>query len=147
MEKPMVSPFKNYLCNGLKLKSKIRMKSLVYVGITCLLSAFAHAQQGKVTIQQDKKIADLMEIFKEVNSNEEYYRIQVGFGTLSKAETIKMQVDIDFPELPSKIDFDSPTYRVRIGQFKNKLDAERKFLEVREKYPDALLLAPKKSTR
>ena len=123
------------------------MKSFVFVGITCLLSVFSYAQQGKVTIQQDKKIADLMEVYKEVNSNAEYYRIQVGFGTLSKAESIKMQVDIDFPELPSKIDFDSPTYRVRIGQFKNKLDAERKFLEVREKYPDALLLAPKKSTK
>ncbi len=120
------------------------MKSLIHVSAACLISVFTYAQQGKVTIQQDKKITDLMEIFKDVNSNEEYYRIQVGFGTLSKAESIKSQVGIDFPELPSKIDFDSPTYRVRVGQFKNKLDAERKFLEVREKYPDALLLKPKK---
>ncbi len=123
------------------------MKLIICTSVLCLTSAFSVAQQGRVNIHQDEKISNLMEIFKEVNSNEEYYRIQVGFGPLSKAEYIKSQVDIDFPELPSKIDFDSPTYRVRVGQFKNKLDAERKYIEVREKYPDAMLLKPKKSTK
>ncbi|RKN79505.1 SPOR domain-containing protein [Ulvibacterium marinum] len=104
------------------------------------------AQQGKITIEQDKNIETLLDIYKSANASTEHYRIQVGFGSFDQAQEIQMEVEEDFPELPSKIDFDSPTYRVRVGKFKDKLEAERKFLEVREKYPNAMLLKPKKST-
>ncbi len=115
--------------------------------ILCLtiFCAFGHAQQGNINIQQDQKITELLAIYKTANESADYYRIQVGFGSYSKAQEIETKVQQDFPNLSSKIDFDSPTYRVRVGRFKNKLDAERKFLEVRKKYPDAMLLMPKKS--
>ena len=123
------------------------MKTPIYTIFAIFTIAFGAAQDGQIHIQQDKKITDLLEAYKSSNSNSEYYRIQVGFGSYTKAQDIKSKVDIDFPELPSKIDFDSPTYRVRLGRFKSKLEAERKFLEVRVKYPDAMLLKPKKSTK
>jgi len=113
--------------------------------IICVFSfTFCCAQQGKVNIEQDEKITDLLKIYKNSNENSEYYRIQVGFGSHAKAQRIQSKVEIDFPELSSKIDFDSPNFKVRVGRFKNKLDAERKFMEVRQKYPDAMLLRPKK---
>ena len=108
---------------------------------------FASAQQGDIKIEQDDKIVDLLDIYKTYNESSEYYRIQVGFGSYAKAQRIKSEVEIDFPSMRSKIDFDSPTYRVRLGRFKTKLEAERKFKEVRSKYPDAMLLKPKKSTK
>lgn len=123
------------------------MKTPIYTIFAVLTMAFGAAQDGQINIRQDKKITDLLEIYKTSNSSSEYYRIQVGFGSYTKALGIKSSVDIDFPELPSKIDFDSPTYRVRLGRFKTKLEAERKFIEVRAKYPDAMLLKPKKSTK
>jgi len=123
------------------------MKTIFALSFTMASLTFGFAQQGQINIEQDEKITDLIEIYKTSNESSEYYRIQVGFGSYSKAQKIQANVEQDFPDLPSKIDFDSPTYRVRIGRFKNKLDAERKFKEVRQKYPDAMLLKPKKSTR
>lgn len=123
------------------------MKIALIILLVTFSFNFGHAQQGKITIEQDKKITDLLEIYKTSNENSESYRIQVGFGSYAEAQKIQTEVEQDFPDLPSKIDFDSPTYRVRVGRFKNKLDAERKFKEIRQKYPDAMLLQPKKSTR
>ncbi len=123
------------------------MKTVIIILLSTLTFNLCHAQQGKITIEQDKKITDLLEIYKTSNESSEYYRIQVGFGSYAKAQDIQSKVEQDYPDLPSKIDFDSPTYRVRVGRFKIKLDAERKFKEVRQKYPDAMLLKPKKSTR
>lgn len=111
------------------------------IAISC---SFGYAQQGKINIEQDQKIEELLAIYKTANESADYYRIQVGFGSYAKAQEIESKVQQDFPQLSSKIDFDSPTYRVRVGRFKDKLDAERKFLEVRRKYPDAMLLAPQK---
>ncbi|MBT8184229.1 MAG: SPOR domain-containing protein [Eudoraea sp.] len=103
-----------------------------------------NAQSGSVSIDQDKKIAQLLEIYKSVNSETFYYTIQIGFGSYATAENLKVQADVDFPGWYSKIVFDSPTYRVHIGRFQTKLEAERKFLEVRRKYPASLLLKPEK---
>ena len=120
------------------------MKRLLSIVVLVTSTTFAQAQNGSVNIEQDKKIDALLAIYKSYNENIEFYRIQVGFGSYAAAQNIKSQVDIDFPDMYAKIDFDSPTYRVRLGRFKTKLEAERKFKEVREKYPDAMLLKPKK---
>ena len=123
------------------------MKSIRNIAALLILcSTFAYAQEGQVRIQQDQKINQLLHLYKAANQEHEYYRIQVGFGTFDEAKELKESVETDFPNLFSKIDFDSPTYRVRLGQFKTKLEAERKYREVRVKYPDAMILKPKKST-
>ncbi|TLP82289.1 SPOR domain-containing protein [Maribacter sp. ACAM166] len=123
------------------------MKILSSIALFACFTNFGYSQSAKVNIQQDQKIDQLLEIYKSSLSNNEYYRIQVGFGDYVTAQNIKANVEVDFPDLLSKIDFDSPTYRVRVGKFTSKLDAERKFNEVRIKYPDAMLLKPKKSTK
>ncbi|MDV7139958.1 SPOR domain-containing protein [Maribacter sp. TH_r10] len=122
------------------------MKQLLITGLIALSTTVGVAQNGHVNIQEDNRIKDLLSIYKSSNESHDYYKIQVGFGSYAKAQRIKENVEIDFPDLFSKIDFDSPTYRVRVGRFKTKLEAERKFIEVRAKYPDAMLLKPKKST-
>lgn len=107
---------------------------------------FGNAQEGTITIDQDKKIDELLNIYKLTSESSDFYRIQVGFGSFQQAQNIKQQVDSDFPDWFSKIDFESPSYRVRVGKFKTKLEAERGLIEVRKKYPEAMLLKPEKTT-
>jgi cell division protein FtsN len=123
------------------------MKTLIYIAVMASSIHFATAQAGTINIEQDEKIVKLLEVYKSTLSSNEYYTIQVGFvSSNSKANELKSLVNIDFPNLSSRVDFDSPTYRVKVGRFKTKLEAERKFIEVRRKYPNAMLLTPKKST-
>ncbi|MFS4418714.1 SPOR domain-containing protein [Maribacter sp. 2307ULW6-5] len=121
------------------------MKNAFLGGLLCCSFSLAMAQEGQINIEQRPEIEALLEIYGNTLTKTEYYRIQVGFGDANKAQKIKSNVEVDYPDLPSRIDFDSPTYRVRLGRFKTKLEAERKFNEVRKKYPDAMLLKPKKS--
>lgn len=126
--------------NKVNLMKTIILSVILLGFITCGM-----AQSGEISIEQDASITLLLEVYKISNSESGFYTIQVGFGSYSKAEELKQQVDIDFPDLKSKIIFDSPTYRVQIGQFRSKLEAERKFREVRIKYPESLLLKPEKT--
>lgn len=105
------------------------------------------AQEGILTFQQDPRIELLIQLYTEINTEIELHQIQVGFGSYQKAQSLKAQVDVDFPGWESSIVFESPTYRVRLGRFKTKLEAERKYLEVRKKYPDAILLQPERHFR
>ena len=121
---------------------------ITYISICLFFFAWgAYAQEGQLNIEKDPKIDQLVEVYKKVNSKKSYYQIQVGFGTYQKAQNLKSQIDIDFPDWYSKIEFESPTYRVRLGRFKTKLEAERRYLEVRKKYPNAMLLKPESTGR
>ena len=122
------------------------MKTISFTLILACSVIYCHGQQGNINIQQDEKITNLLGIYKSVNENSSHYRIQVGFGSFQEAETLKANVDKDFPDWPTKIDFESPSYRVRIGRFKTQLEGERKLIEVRQKYPSAMLLKPEKAT-
>ena len=123
------------------------MKTHIFAASLMFLTLHVSAQQGRVHIQQDPELKELIDLYSQVNSDTGYYQIQVGFGNNQKAQELKSQVEIDFPDMYSKIEFESPTYRVRVGRFKTKLEAERKFLEVRKKYPDAMLLKPKNDSK
>ncbi len=123
------------------------MKTLVYTAILTCFSLWTQAQEGNINIEQDQKIDTLIKVYNTVNSKVDYYHIQVGFGSYQKAQNLKSKVDIDFPGWYSKIEFKEPTYRVRLGKFKDQLQAQRKFQEVRKKYPNAMLLKPENSSK
>ncbi|MEK6152064.1 SPOR domain-containing protein [Flavobacteriaceae bacterium 3-367] len=111
------------------------------------LSSFALAQEGSITIEQDEKITDLLRLYKSANKSSDFYQIQVFFGAYDEAQNIKSKVETDFPGWYSQIKFESPSYRVRVGRFTTKLEGERKLIEVRQKYPSAMLLKPEKKTK
>ena len=123
------------------------MKRSVITVFMVVLTTFCFGQKGEVSIEQDPKISQLLEVYKTANSNRDHYTIQIGFGSYEEAEKLKLDVEIDFPQWKAKIVFDSPTYRVRIGKFESKLEAERNFIEVREKYPQSLILKTGKTER
>lgn len=138
---------KLHLQSTLAQENNYHMKSLFFVVFIVLGCFLTLAQKGNVTIEQDPKIDELIKLYAEIRSKAEFYQIQVGFGSLQKAQVLKTNVDVDFPGWYSKIEFESPTYRVRLGKFKTQLEAERKYLEVRKKYPDAMLLKPEKNPK
>jgi len=124
------------------------MRTPIFIITALFCLQIAKAQDGTINIQQDPKIDQLVKVYKTVNSKVDYYQIQVGFKTNDQsAQRLLDQVQIDFPTWYSTIKFQEPTYRVRLGKFRDKLEAERKFIEVRKKYPNAMLLKPENSTK
>jgi hypothetical protein len=116
----------------------------------CYLSLFAilfstqviYSQNGQVYIEQEPELTHLLSIYKKGNTDPKVYTIQVGFGNFATADKLKSEIELEYPDWPVNLVFDSPTYRVHLGRFHNVLDAEREFLEVRKKYPGAILLRP-----
>lgn len=142
------------IIKNLPLFSMVKSKIIPHVTLALLIVIplltvnVVSAQEGEVVIQQDKRIDDLIDRYVEVHSKTDFYQIQVGIlGDHDKAQQLIDEVKLDFPGWYSKIEFISPTYRVRLGKFRTKLVAERKYKEVRGKYPAAQLLRPKRKTK
>jgi hypothetical protein len=122
-------------------------KLLTTVVLLLYFSPGIQAQQGRVSIEEAPELKKLLAIYKQGKANALYYTIQIGFGSYDDAEALKQEAAVEFPQFEPKIVFDSPTYRVHLGKFRDRLEAEKNFLEVRQRFPGALLLRPETGNR
>lgn len=123
-------------------RCKILCIVLLCMGFT---GHFARAQEGKVTIRQDDRINKLIEIRKTLNKTDEgerRYRIQVYNGTLSGARNAAGGFRARFPDWSCDIRFETPNYKVWVGKFRARLEADRYLEKVKTYYPSAFILLP-----
>ena len=115
------------------------LKTRLYIFCFLLGGSIVFAQDAEIKIEQDQKIDKMLSLYKEANKNLGYYRIQIYWGSKTKSNKIREEARIAFPDWSTKIEFDEPNFKVKIGKFKTKLEAERQLIEVRKQFPSALL--------
>tara|TARA_R110002051_G_scaffold185782_1_gene255212 strand:- start:157 stop:486 length:330 start_codon:yes stop_codon:yes gene_type:complete len=105
------------------------------------------AQSGTVILNEDPAIAKLLEIKKDMNKddkNSDRYKIQIYSGNLGYAESIKSKFENSNGKIRSQLVFETPNYKVWVGSFRTRLEAERALVDVQKKFTDAFIFKPKK---
>ncbi len=107
------------------------MKLIVAVALS-LVSLGAYAQEfemeeGVVEVFADQRINRLIDRraeFHRVDSTISGFRIQI-FSTTERQDVnlAKDKFTYDYPELPIYMKYDSPNFKLRVGNFESKLDA------------------------
>jgi SPOR domain len=102
------------------------------------------SQTNMVVNKQVDAILDTMAIQNKALRYAVGYRIQIYVGNLrTDADAAKLFTYQTYPELLPYMTFTSPTYRVKVGDFMNKLDAERYFQQLRQQFPSSVILQDK----
>lgn len=125
----------------------LKRKSYFYLLFFFGFCTAAHAQKTDVAVSQDQRFEHLLKEKRKINSSitvNDKYKIQIFYGDNEKAKKTLSDFKRDFRDLDGTIVFESPTYKVWTGGFKNRIDAERYLTEIRKKYPYALLIKPNK---
>lgn len=69
------------------------------------------------------------------------FRIQIYVGNDRKAaDDAKIYTYQKYPEIFPYLSYQQPIYKVKIGDFLNRMDAERYFSDIKELYPSAMIL-------
>lgn len=106
--------------------------------------------QGQVNIIQDNRLDELVQ--KHQEANETYdgmtgYRIQIFFDSgsraKSKAAAARQKFLSHFPELEAYTIFDAPHFKVRVGNFRTRIEAERFLQEIRKYFEVAFVMKTK----
>jgi hypothetical protein len=123
---------------------------LLFLLSVTLNPAFAQEQvvsEGKTEIVQDSRVEMLVEKHIQINqtlSTMDGFRIQVfsdsGNNSKNKAQSVYDEFQSRFPETGVYLSFKSPNYRVRIGDFRTKLDAQRFLIALTADYPNAFII-------
>ncbi len=121
--------------------------ALSYSFALCIISANSSAQDRNVNITQDPKFEQLLNEKRKINHSiavNERYKIQVFSGDAEKAKKALIDCKELFTNLDGTIVFNTPNYKVWIGNFKNRIEAERNLIEIKKIYENALLIKPQK---
>tara|TARA_B110000003_G_scaffold169517_1_gene169325 strand:+ start:102 stop:425 length:324 start_codon:yes stop_codon:yes gene_type:complete len=69
-----------------------------------------------------------------------YYTIQIYYGSLELADSILLDFNENFEGIKSNLIFETPNYKVRIGEFKDINIASQKLEGIRRKYPGSFII-------
>ena len=72
------------------------------------------------------------------------YRVQLFSGSdRNKANLIKSQFKSDLPEVPVYITYRQPYFKLRVGDFRNRIEATQFFLKLEDNYENLLIVPDK----
>ena len=138
-----------------KMKSKFAI-AIFIVGF--VLSPWIYAQgkagveeevlyDGTIVIKQDSRVQDLVERHMRQNKKKQGidgFRIQLLFnsGPSAREQATRMKAEFlsAFPGYPVYVLYQTPYYKVRIGDFKTKREALRVYHLIQKKYPTAFIV-------
>jgi len=102
---------------------------------------------GKLQIRQDPRITDLLIKQSQINQRKrtsDGFRLEIFFSSDNKAREqavrIKNEFNLVFPDIRSYLLFQTPNFKVRIGDFRNKSEALKTKAYIASKYPNAFIV-------
>ena len=126
----------------------LSLKISLFISICLILfTTNGYAQQGTVSVNQDKNIDVLLDLKKEMNKTEnltDRYKIQVYSGNRGEAVVTQTKFNSAFENWKSNIVYEYPNFKIWAGSFATRLEADRALKEVKRKFPSAFIFKPKK---
>ena len=120
----------------------------------CLSSVVSYSQDStsvtcnkNFTVKQDAQIASLLYKYKEYNRKREFaegFRIQIMYTDV-RDEVYKSKGAMykEFSDLSSYVEYEQPYYKLRLGDFKSRLEATYYLQQVITLYPGAFIVRDK----
>ena len=100
------------------------------------------SQNGKVKINQSTKLDSIIKLKKELNGKIQNLRIQIFNGDRENAELVMKEYLEIFNDTSASIIYETPNYKIWVGNFYNQLEADKKLIEIRKKFRSAFIFRP-----
>lgn len=117
------------------------------LGLLLVSLLFGREPMAPPYISQDQRIDLLLEAHRANNRQQrgmQGFRIQIytDSGNRSKLRTDRAKAEFDerFPGLRSYISYDEPNYKIRIGDFRSRIDAMKILQRISSQYPGAFIV-------
>ena len=119
---------------------KIRIL-LVFMGVFLSVNSL-YSQENSIRYNDTltKKFYDLKKDYSKRVYESTFYTIQIYYGGLDEADSILEDFRENYQEIKSNLIFETPNYKVRIGEYKDINIASQKLEEIRRIYPSSFII-------
>ena len=98
---------------------------------------------GNIDIIQDERIAKLNAKKKESPTKMDGYRVQIYFGDRNSAQEKRGTFIRNNPEIGAYISYLAPNFRLRVGDFRSRLESEKFKNEISKSFPGSYIVKDK----
>ena len=115
--------------------------------VVLLSSQNIFSQTKKSNIEQDEKIEKLLVEKRKNNSAitiNDKFKIQIFFGNIEDSKKTLIAFKKDFSQTDGTIIFSNPSYKVWVGSFNTKIEAEKPLITIKKKYTTSVIIEPNK---
>lgn len=131
----------------MQTENNTTMKRLGFLLFILMLAIVSNAQNsGSLNLNQDSKIDALIQKQKElysIDSSSNGYRIhifmEIGNEALKQAEAMKRNFEAAFPDIPVYLTYAEPYFRLRAGDFRNRVEAEKCLRRIKPQFREAFV--------
>lgn len=118
-------------------------KILLTISLFITIITYSQTQEGNIKIDCSSEINNL--ISKKISYNKKHhiiegYRIQLFYGSESGVANARNKFVSLFPNTATYIDYESPEWKVRVGNYKTRLEADRALQEIILSFGDAIVI-------
>jgi hypothetical protein len=106
-----------------------------------------NGQERKSNLIQDPKIDQLLKEKRKINIglvSNDTYKIQIFYGNSDDSKKKLQEFKREFIDFDGTIVYTNPNYKVWVGNFETRIEVEKAILEIKKKYPTALIIKPTK---
>lgn len=104
------------------------------------------ALPANVKVNQSQKVRQAFDGQIIGNADKQFngYRIRIYYNSVQNARAESNSVLARFqnlyPEIPASLSYASPNFRVIVGDFRTRVDAERALVKIKEDFPSATII-------
>lgn len=129
------------------MRKLTKKTTLFFIFTFSISSQIFYAQEGNTVLNQDPKFEQLLNEKRKINSSitvNDRYKIQIYNGDSETSKKTLTDFRKEFKNFDGTIVFSTPLYKVWVGNFKSRIEAERNLIEIKKKYATAFLIKPNK---
>jgi len=123
----------------------VQKKIVLSFLFVCLSTCYINAQDQKSNLSQDPKFKQLLNEKRKINTSltvNDSYKIQIYSGGSENAKKTLAEFKQEFKDLDATIVFNTPNYKVWVGNFRTRIEAERNLADIKDRYKNVLLIKP-----
>ncbi len=104
----------------------------------------AQTEDGAVRIESSAHIDQMLAQKKNYNKSLEKFqgfKIQIYYGSEKECYEVKEEFKSLYPDIATSIIFSTPQWKLQIGNYRTRLEADHAMVSIKKEYPSAIVLA------
>ncbi len=122
----------------------LRSPKVFFIFILTLFFNWEASSQTNIINNKDQETIDLL-LERKMSQNNQFslytnYSVQLKSGLKDETESLYKEFTSSYPTIDATIVFANPKFKLIVGNFKNKIEAEHLLKKIENKYPDAFVV-------
>jgi hypothetical protein len=119
------------------------MITLLLLGFGQIMS-YGQTDEGQIRIETSAHIDEMIAQKKEYNKGidkHQGFKIQIYYGSEKRCYEVKEEFSMLFSDIKTSIIFSTPQWKLQVGNYRTRLEADNAIVKIKKEYLSAIVLA------